>query len=61
MFKKNGYMSEIDLFLKAFDDQHPIKSQSQQAEIEKHKSISRARNEPIILTAKESAILWELF
>ena len=61
MFKKEGYVSDIDRFLKTFNDQHPIKSLSQQAEIEKHKAIARARNEPTSTPATESAILWESF
>lgn len=60
MFKKEGYISEIDRFLKTFDDQHPIKSASQQAEIDKYKAIAHARETPV-KPAKRSTKLWESF
>lgn len=37
--KERHYISEADLFLKKFDEQHPEKSESQKKEIAKHQNI----------------------
>lgn len=50
MMKKDkvdkNYVSELDVFLKRFDTQHPEKSHSQRREIEKAKRISTLRDDP---------------
>tara|TARA_R110000868_G_scaffold69261_1_gene204148 strand:- start:24823 stop:24981 length:159 start_codon:yes stop_codon:yes gene_type:complete len=40
MGEPEGFVSEEDKFLNKFDADHPQKSASQQAEIEKHKIIA---------------------
>lgn len=42
-----AYVSEYDTFLLAFDNDHPIKSASQQAEIKKHKLLAEKRDNPL--------------
>lgn len=42
-----AYVSEYDHFLRAFDKEHPIKSSSQQAEINKHRRIAEKRDNPL--------------
>lgn len=46
MFKKQdkNFVSELDVFLHQFDQQHPEKSASQQAEIDKHQYIAKLRD-----------------
>lgn len=41
---KKPYVSEIDQFLKTYDQQHPEKSASQQKEIAKHQRIAQMRD-----------------
>lgn len=41
---KKAYISEIDQFLKTYDQEHPEKSLSQQREISKHQRIAEMRD-----------------
>lgn len=50
------YVSEYDKFLRAFDKEHPIKSPSQQAEIEKHRRVFEKRDNPLSSCDNESLI-----
>lgn len=51
-----AYVSEHDLFLHKFDKDHPAKSKSQQAEINKHKRIYAMRDEAASEKVKASII-----
>ncbi len=42
--KKVFYISDVDLFLQAFDQDHSL-STSQQAEIKKHRTIAQQRDQ----------------
>jgi len=59
--KKTGFVSEIDRFLTQFDQTHPEKSTSQQAEIDKFKPIAEKRDKNINASQPESSTLWEGF
>lgn len=43
-----AYVSEYDTFLQAFDKTHPIKSASQQKEIDKHQRIAEKRDNALL-------------
>lgn len=43
-FKNRAYTSDIDKFLREFDEKHPHKSAAQQAEIDKAARVSTARD-----------------
>jgi hypothetical protein len=60
---KRDYVSELDQFLQDFDQQHPVKSASQQREIAKHKNIAEQRDHAIEKTSKnsEEKNVWEKF
>lgn len=57
--KLSNYVSEIDQFLQAFDQNHPEKSLSQEKEIAKYARIYRLRDNPE--PEKTSAKLWDEF
>ena len=59
---KRNYISEIDQFLKEFDQQHPEKSASQQKEIAKHQRISALRDQaPITKISTTDKKIWDDF
>jgi hypothetical protein len=42
---KTNFVSELDQFLKKFDEEHPELSKSQQAEIKKHQRVAKLRDD----------------
>ncbi len=51
-----AFVSELDQFLQTFDREHPTKSRSQQAEIDKHQRIAERRDDPEVATDDEQVI-----
>jgi hypothetical protein len=51
-----SYVSEYDIFLRAFDKAHPVKSSSQKAEIMKHQHLAEKRDNPQSSDDSESII-----
>ncbi len=52
-----AYVSEYDTFLQAFDKKHPLKSLSQQKEIEKNGRIAEKRDNPLASHDDEASII----
>lgn len=55
---RNGYISELDLFLKKFDQSHPHFCASRLEEIEKDRKIAAERDGVV---QKPKSDLWEKF
>lgn len=54
-----NFVSDLDKFLQAWDEQHPELSASQQKEIKKHKRVQQLRDH--ITAADEEHKIWENF
>lgn len=59
--KLTAYVSEIDKFLKNFDQQHPSLSLSQQLEIDKFKRIYSSRDSSIQPRQDAPLTVWDAF
>lgn len=59
LFKNTHYVSELDAFLKSFDQAHPHLSKSQQYESEKYKRIYQLRDNKITMPVKKT--VWDKF
>lgn len=57
--KLTHYVSDIDQFLQAFDQQHPELAKSQQKEKTKYRRIYLLRDDP--MSVDSSQTMWEKF
>lgn len=55
---REGYISELDLFMQQFDKDHPDFGASRLKEIEKHKKIAAKRDG---IVGKSKPLIWEKF
>ncbi len=57
---KRNFVSELDQFLQDFDQAHPHKSASQQAEIDRSLHVAEKRDH-VSASTKQKSVLWDKF
>lgn len=57
--RDKSFVSDIDIFLKKFDQEHPERSASQKREIEKYRKIFAMRDRP--QPQPDKRVLWDQF